>query len=321
MERRGFVLGSVASVLAGCTTTPAPAPEADAPKPQLLTPALNPGDMVVGGSQISVVFDGEPYGLPRASYEAWVRRSAQMITDYYEGSFPVPSLEVTIVPRGRGGVGFGSHRQGRWVRVYCGRATGQRSLENDWVMVHEMLHATFPDLTDEHRWMQEGLSTYAEKIVRIRAGNITEENMWSRLSGSMHHGRPRAGDRGLDKTHTWGRTYWGGALFWMVADVELRRGTDNRKSLDDVLRHVASIGGNARQMWEPQRVCKAADEGTGTQTVSQLYERMAKAPGDIDLDRFWADLGVIRAGDDTVEFDDTAALAHVRRGIASGRAG
>ncbi len=274
--------------------------------------------MVVGGCAFDVVFDGDPYGPPRASYEAWVQRSAQMIADYYQGTFPVPSLEVTIVPRGRGGVGFGSHRQGRWIRVNCGRGTRARSFERDWVMVHEMLHATFPDLDNTHRWMQEGLSTYVEKIVRIRADNITEQDMWSRLSGSMHHGRPRAGDRGLEKTHTWGRTYWGGALFWMVADVELRAQTDNARSLDDVLRYVASIGGNAREMWEPQQVCRAADQGTGTQVVSALYERMAKAPGDVDLDRLWAELGIVRVDDEVLDFDDTAPLAHVRRGIAAG---
>lgn len=312
MERRGFVLGTVASALVGCATAaePTESPLAAAP--------TEPGPLVVGGSKLSVVFDGEPPNLGRPAYEAWVRTSAQMIADYYGGTFPVPSLEVTLVPRGRGGVGFGSHRQGRWIRVYCGRTTRQRSLDRDWVMVHEMLHATFPDLSDSHRWMQEGLSTYAEKIVRIRAGNLTEEDMWSRLSGSMHHGRPRAGDRGLAKTHTWGRTYWGGALFWMVADVDIRVQTDNRRSLDDVLRYVASVGGNARQMWEPQRVCEAADEGTGTRAVSQLYDRMAKAPGDVDLDRLWAELGIIRAEDDSIDFDDSAPLAHVRRGIATG---
>lgn len=311
MERRGFVLGTIASALAGCVTSPAEPSEATASS----TPA-GQGPMVVGGSNLSVVFDGDPPNLPRSAYEGWVRTSAQMITDYYEGPFPVPSLEVTVVPRGRGGVGFGSHQQGRWIRVRCGRGTRQRSLDRDWVMVHEMLHATFPDLTDKYRWMQEGLSTYAEKIVRIRAGNITEEDMWSRLSGSMHHGRPRAGDRGLDKTHTWGRTYWGGALFWMVADVDIRVQTDNERSLDDVLRYVASVGGNARQMWEPERVCEAADEGTGTRAVSQLYQRMAKAPGDVDLDRLWAELGIIR-DDDSVSFDDAAPLAHIRRGIAT----
>lgn len=313
MERRGFVLGTVASALCGCTTSPGSLPQAS--RPDVPAP---PGAILVGGSKLSVVFDGEPPNLGRPAYEAWVRTSAQMITGYYGGTFPVPGLEVTLVPRGRGGVGFGSHRQGRWIRVYCGRKTRQHSLDRDWVMVHEMLHATFPDLSNSHRWMQEGLSTYVEKIVRIRAGNMTEEDMWSRLSGSMHHGRPRAGDRGLAKTHTWGRTYWGGALFWMVADVDIRVQTDNRRSLDDALRYVASIGGNARQMWEPERVCEAADEGTGTRAVSQLYERMAKAPGDVDLERLWSELGIIRSEDDWVDFDDTAPLAHVRRGIATG---
>lgn len=313
MERRGFVLGTVASALVGCATS---VPESS--EGTVAAAPAKPGPLVVGGSELSVVFDGEPPNLSRSAYEGWVRTSAQMITDYYGGTFPVPSLEVTVAPRGRGGVGFGSHRQGRWIRVNVGRKTRQRSLDRDWVMVHEMLHATFPDLSDSHRWMQEGLSTYAEKIVRIRAGNITEEEMWSRLSGSMHHGRPRAGDRGLAKTHTWGRTYWGGALFWMVADVELREQTDNQRSLDDVLRYVASIGGNARQMWKPERVCQAADDGTGTRAVSQLYQRMAKAPGDVDLDRLWAELGIIRSDDDSVAFDDDAPLAHVRRGIATG---
>jgi len=30
-----------------------------------------------------------------------------------------------------------------------------------------------------------------------------------------------AADRGLDHTHTWGRTYWGGALFCLPRRVEI----------------------------------------------------------------------------------------------------
>lgn len=310
VRRRAFVWGAAASAVAGgcareTTEQSGPSPARD-------------GVVTVGGADLTVVFDGEPPNLPRARYEQWVATSAQMITDYYGGTLPVPDLEITIVPRGRGGVGFGSHRQGRWIRVYVGRRISSQELESDWVMVHEMLHATFPDLTDEHRWMQEGLSTYLEKVVRVRADNITEENMWSRLSASMHHGRPRAGDRGLARTHTWGRTYWGGALFWMMADIELRTQTHNRASLDTALLHIASTGANARQMWEPAQVCEACDRGTGTSTLSQLYERMAMAPGDVDLDRLWRELGVIRNDDGSVDFDENAPLAELRRSIATG---
>ncbi len=314
MERRRFVFGLVAgagtvacSVGTGRAVVDAGEPDDDQ------TRASNA--VTVGGAELTVIIEGDSPSMPRSAYEGWVRTSAQMIADYYGGTLPVPGLEITLLTSGGGAIGYGNHRRGRWIRVYCGRRTRQRSFDRDWVMVHEMLHATFPDLTDRHRWMQEGLSTYAEKLVRVRAGNITQQQVWSRLSGSMHHGRPRAGDRGLDITHTWGRTYWGGALFWMVADIEIREQTRNRKSLDDALRHIAAIGGNARQMWETERVCAEADEGTGTRVVSRLYARMAEAPGDIDLDRLWQDLGVVRLGDGSVELDDEAPRADIRRGI------
>ena len=43
----------------------------------------------------------------------------------------------------------------------------------------------------------------------------------------------QGGGFGLDNTHTWGRTYWGGAMFCLLADVEIRRRTHNRRGLQD----------------------------------------------------------------------------------------
>lgn len=267
----------------------------------------------VGGSRIAVEVEGS-HPLPPQAYADWARNSAEMITDYYGGEFPVPSLEVRVVPGGRGGVGFGQHQDGRWIKIYCGRRTGEDTLESDWVMVHEMLHACFPDLTRRHRWMQEGCSTYVEKVVRARAGNRSEESVWRALTGNMHHGRPKFGDRGLDRTPTWGRTYWGGALFFMVADIEIRTQTDNRKSLRDALVKIVAEGGNGRANWSTKKVVEVGDQGTGTRVLRDLYARMAEAPGDVDLDRLWRELGVQRV-DGEVSFDDDAPLAGIRRAI------
>jgi hypothetical protein len=272
-----------------------------------------PGRLNVGGAVVRVEYDGNELPLPNEIMEAWVRRSAAMVSDYL-GEFPVPSLEVTLVGRGWGGVGFGLHQDGRWITVYCGRHTSASGLHDDWVMVHEMLHAAFPDLARRHRWMQEGLSTYLEPVVRARAGNTTEADVWRRWIRSMHHGRPRSGDRGLDITHTWGRTYWGGALFWLVADVELRKQTDNHRSLRDVVRGILAEGGSGRANWSTRKVVEVADEATGTTVVSELYARMAQAPGDVDLDQLFAELGVARVDGETV-FDDDAPLAHIRQAI------
>ncbi|MFO0636115.1 MAG: hypothetical protein U0168_25040 [Nannocystaceae bacterium] len=74
----------------------------------------------VGGCRFTVVSEGrEP--LPHAVLRGWVERAATMIRDYYRGAFPVPGLQVTLVAGAGRGVGFGSHQDGRWVRVHYGR--------------------------------------------------------------------------------------------------------------------------------------------------------------------------------------------------------
>ena len=112
----------------------------------------------------------------------------------------------------------------------------------------------------------------------------------------MDNGLPRAGDRGLDRTPTWGRVYWGGALFWMVVDVELRRATRGQHSVRSLVAGVVARGGVARRRWSMERLLRVADQVTGTRVVSRAYERMALHPQAPNLDRFFARLGVRRAG-------------------------
>jgi hypothetical protein len=38
---------------------------------------------------------------------------------------------------------------------------------------------------------------------------VTAEQVWGDMLRDMPQGLPHAGDRGLDHTHTWGRTYGG----------------------------------------------------------------------------------------------------------------
>jgi len=325
MMRRetGLLLAAVLTIscrpaAAPPSTTSSSSPPAEASdEPEASGPAEpepdEPGRISVGGAVIRVEYEGNALPVSTEVSEAWVRRSATMVADYL-GEFPVPDLEVTLSGRGWGDVGFGMHDEGRWITVYCGRSTEEADLVDDWVLVHEMLHAAFPDLARSHRWMQEGLSTYLEPIVRARAGNTTERTVWRRWTRSMHHGRPRAGDRGLDLTHTWGRTYWGGALFWLMVDVELRIATDGQKSIRDVVRGILAAGGNGRADWSTKKVVAVADEATGTTVVSEVYARMAEAPGDVDLDALYERLGVGEEGGEIV-FDDQAPLAHVRRAI------
>jgi hypothetical protein len=177
-----------------------------------------------------------------------------------------------------------------------------------------MIHLAFPSMADEHHWIEEGISTYVEPIARIRAGHLDEMQMWSDIVRDMPKGQPQEGDEGLDHTHTWGRTYWGGALFCFDADVEIRRKTQNKKGLQDALRGILDAGGAITEDWELTRALKIGDQATGTTVLTDLYQQMKDRPVNVDLAEKWKELGVAKDGG-TVRLNDQAPEASIRRAI------
>jgi predicted metalloprotease with PDZ domain len=173
-----------------------------------------------------------------------------------------------------------------------------------------------PNVERQHHWLEEGLATYVEPIVRARAGLVSLEEVWHDWITDMPKGLPEEGDLGLDRTHTWGRTYWGGAVFCLVADVAIRKRTGNRRSLGDALRAIVAQGGNVGVRWPLQRVLAVGDAATGVKVLRETYDRMATHAEGVDLATLWAELGV-RIDRGTVRFDDTAPLAGIRRAMVT----
>ena len=57
----------------------------------------------------------------------------------------------------------------------------------------------------------------------------------------MPLGLSRPGDRGFDLTPSWGSIYWGGALFWLVVDVErFVPMEDYGREVDQLINHLKS---------------------------------------------------------------------------------
>lgn len=246
---------------------------------------------------------------------AWIERSAQAVAAFY-GGFPIPRVLVLVQPHGGGRVGFGTTMgsSGAAIEVPVGEDVTPSLLHDDWMLVHEMVHTALPDLTRTHHWLEEGLATYLEPLARARAGITKPEQVWREWIVGMPQGEPEAGDEGLDRTHTWGRTYWGGALFCLAVDVAIRERTAGRKSLVDVVRAIVAQGGNISVSWPIERVLAVGDAATGVPVLRETYARMATEPGAVDLPAIWAKLGV-RLERGTVVYDDTAPLAAIRRAM------
>jgi hypothetical protein len=270
----------------------------------------------VGTSTIDVRFSPGTFELPQERIVQWIENSAKVVQGYY-GEFPVPHVRVRVNPRSGGGIGPASTYgpDDARIRISLGRDVAERQLEGDWVMIHEFVHLAFPWMRG-HDWLGEGLATYVEPIARGQAGQLSTAQVWEDLLGGMPQGLPRAGDRGLDHTPTWGRTYWGGALFCFAAEIEIRRRTENRHGLQDALRGILSRGGSIGAVWTIEQTLAAGDDAVGVPVLSELYERLRAAPVAPDLAALGKELGLELRGDEVV-FDDDAPLAALRRAITA----
>ena len=267
----------------------------------------------IGGATITTTFEGDPGNLNRVSLNRWINTAATAVTHYF-GHFPVKRLDLTIRFDNEDTVHNGVTNDGGRIRIQVGRKTSTEAFDTDWILTHEMFHLAFPSQDTAHHWMEEGLSTYLEPIARTRTGVMSVNQFWLETVQGMPQGLPEAGDGGLNGTQTWGRTYWGGASFWLIADVRIRERTENRKSLDDAIRTILSAGGDGSVEWPATRVFEVGDKATGTHVLTELYTEMGLKRATPDLAVLWKRLGVINARG-RVTFDDTAPLATIRRSM------
>jgi hypothetical protein len=281
--------------------------------------AASERQLEVAGTDIRVDLDDGAFRHGSGPLIAWITRSAQIVAHYYD-RFPTTTLRVRVVSENGGGVRSGKTfgRNGGFIRVQVGRDVTDDELSNDWVLVHEMTHLALPEIGDDHAWLSEGLAVYIEGVARVQAGNRTQSDMWSEEIRSMPRGLPQPGDRGLDHTHTWGRTYWGGAMFCLLADVEIHRRTQNRFGLQDAVRAIARASGGLVAEWPIQRVLATGDAAVGTPVLENLYAQMKDAPVTPDLLGLWRKLGVEPDGS-SVRLTDDAPLAEVRQSIMQAR--
>ena len=273
--------------------------------------------LVIGGSKIDVTIEAGKLKLSQDQLLRWVRSAAEAVATYY-GRYPVPRAQVHIIPVDGSGIRHGQTfaYHGGLIKIRVGSETNVAELAHDWMLTHEMVHLSFPSMADEHHWIEEGIAVYVEPIARIQAKQMTAESMWADLVRDMPKGLPQVGDEGLDHTHTWGRTYWGGALFCFVADIEIRRQTQNKKGLQDALRGILNAGGDIRHDWPLADALKAGDQAVGVAVLSDLYAKWKDNPVGVDLAAMWKQLGIESSGK-TVHFAEEAPLAAVRRAITS----
>jgi predicted metalloprotease with PDZ domain len=286
--------------------------------------SMRHGRLDVAGARLDIALLGAPLAMGDAAAIGWVQESAACVARLF-GRFPVDATVFVVPVRGASEVVFGRVMSlaGASVALLFGDQTRAESAHDNWVVVHELFHLGCPSFVGEGRWLEEGLATYYEPILRERAGWLTEEDLWSHFMREMPRGLRSVGDPPrLEDRDDIDSTYWGGALFALLADVRIRMATGNARSLDDVVRAVLARAGDATHAARVADFFRVGDEATGTHELTAVYESWALRGENVDLESLWKSLGVgsVQAphdGQGAVVLRADAPQAAVRRAIAA----
>lgn len=279
-----------------------------------------PGPGGAGTATIRLVTLDQPTEMPADAIEAWVADTANAASRFWQG-FPVDRLLLVLLPQaGREGVPYGRviGGGGASLLTVLGARAQPEQLQADWVLIHEMVHLGSPFVW-RAPWLTEGLATYFEPIIRFRAGRRSETSLWAEFAQDMPRGLDALEREGLERSRR--GMYWGGAIFMLLADLEVRERTRGRLGLEDCLRAVLRQGGDATRVVDLDWMIDACDAALGSATIRGLSQRFVRSQGPVDLDAIWRRLGVIRRQDGQVLLDDAAPDAWLRRAIANGHTG
>ena len=107
-----------------------------------------------------------------------------------------------------------------------------------------------------------------------------------------------------------------GALFWLTADIEIRKRTDNKRGVQDAIRAILVAGGTLSVEWSPERALGIGDQAIGVPVLKPLFATWRQKAVSPDLDALWKSLGVARSEGRTTLLNE-APLAHIRNAITA----
>ncbi|MET0386600.1 MAG: hypothetical protein ABW321_11605, partial [Polyangiales bacterium] len=260
----------------------------------------------------------------RDQLTAWLARAAR-VASLPGGMLPVPGAQVIVVPTSPSPfpIHFGhtGRSGGASIVLFVPTDVAPAQLRQDWIAIHELSHLWHPFIRREDAWLSEGLATYLQEVLRVRAGLEPASMAWQRLYDGASLGRQSTRTL-VDETrgmviggeHNYQRVYWAGAAIALMIDVQLRKDSAGQHSLDGLLARVHARSELFARGASAAELLTALDSEAGRDTCHPIARRYLDRAGLPALDALYADLGITPdSGEPSA--DRGAPLAWIRDAI------
>ncbi|MEO8627093.1 MAG: hypothetical protein ABI612_03195, partial [Betaproteobacteria bacterium] len=259
-------------------------------------------NIAAGGAQIHLaVLDGRPKTDVQQMTRAVEQAASAVMTLY--GRFPVPSLQVEIVPGARGNEPVPSayvlRGGGPSAHFFINQRRPAAEFDKDWTMVHELSHLLLPFIRSEDAWLSEGTASYYQNVLRARVGSIAPLDAWQALhvnfirgSSSMPGVTLADATERMYRTGEFMRVYWEGAAIILMADQRLRAGSAGKESLDTALEKLQRCCLSPNIGWRASDLFDKLDALTETSVFGDLYREYVGSETFPDLSETYRLLGL-----------------------------
>lgn len=239
-----------------------------------------------GEHELQIALDPDQFVHSEEQMFDWVQSASEEVESYLDG-FPVPHALILLVSSSRN-QGRTQGDGGASIALRVDRDFSLSELREHWLLRHELLHLAHPSLP-RHRWFEEGLAVYAELALRVNHGHLSSDDFWKELQDRFPDGQ-RNRDYGLEETVRHDHIYWGGALYFFLADLRIRQRTQNRLTIHDAIRAWHHSGGNVSVSWSLKKTIEVGDRALGEPILGELFEQIGKKAGKFNLHELWFNL-------------------------------
>jgi len=288
--------------------------------------AKSNAETINNSQNIDVQFHSKISSERKEIIRRWINHSSDALKLVY-GELPVDHFitKIKSSKRNSGVVPWGevSRNYPPEVTLVINPTSTLNELKADWTIYHEFSHLLIPYDAGDARWFSEGLASYYQNIIQARAGMFNENKMWLKLYQGFERGRKESNynhqklsylSDNIDQNHSYMRIYWSGALYWLKADIALRK-LNPHYSLDKALHQLQKCCFD--RYLSAAEITKQLDKLTNSTIFTSLFAEFSKSYSLPAYIKELRSLGVNQyAGQ--IKLKDDAVNSHIRRAIYRG---
>lgn len=273
---------------------------------------------------ISILYTAELNKAERGMIYQWLNEVTDALLTVY-GELPADEFRIRIERSSNTGspVPWGQVERGQptTVLLVVNPDLGYDELIGDWTAFHELSHLLLPYRGHGNIWLSEGLATYYQNIIQARTGLMDETGMWRKIAAGFERGRKEQAWRHYNLTDVsekiresrqFMRIHWSGVLFWLTADVALRK--NDAGTLDDVLKQLRDCC--EHDAMSAEAIVHKLDELANQDIFVPLFTEYCDSYSIPEYESILTDLGIKQIrGSGGISLSSDAPLAGIRQGI------